>query len=296
MKHIECVQYSENWWLARRGIPTASAFDRIITSKGALSKACDKYIAELIAERVSLNPNFLTERAGHTAEMRNGINTEPEARRWYEMERGVTVQQVGFFTSDDGTFGCSPDGFIPPNGLLELKCPRLDTLTGWIMKGGIPRDHKVQTHGELAVGIDNGGPIEWLDFMAYSPPVTPLLVRLERDEFTDKVLKSVREFNARLQEATEKFCAREGDAVKTPPAVQTKIDESLRIWNERLAECDSLDLGEVCEKVNRLLPALRELPEVAKRPCWEATKLRMTDCGCVWHAEFKTFAPKGAGS
>ncbi len=105
MKSYQVIQYSPEYWDLKRGVPSASNFDRIITSKGALSKSCDKYIAELLAERVALNPNFFTERPGHTAAMRNGLDTEPEARRYYQMERNCEVQPGGWVTTDDGRIG-----------------------------------------------------------------------------------------------------------------------------------------------------------------------------------------------
>src|SRR5262245_2947730 len=33
VKIIECKQYTPEWWEARRGIPTASNFDKILTPK-----------------------------------------------------------------------------------------------------------------------------------------------------------------------------------------------------------------------------------------------------------------------
>lgn len=54
--------------------------------------------------------------------LERGILYEPYARQAYEQEKGISVQQVGFVELDDST-GCSPDGLVSFNGILEIKCP-----------------------------------------------------------------------------------------------------------------------------------------------------------------------------
>lgn len=207
MKIIECRQMSPEWWEHRRGLPTASEFGRILTPKKLeLASAADDYIDELIAERFSPatpGPQY-TSRAAQ-----NGVDTEPEARRWYEFQEGVKVSQVGLITTDDGRFGCSPDGLITqadetmpadcrfepsdPSlsiwgkalGGLELKCPQPKTHVRWLRQGGVPADHLCQVHGGLIV---TG--LAWWDFLSYCPGFPPLLVRTEPNAFTAK-LRSV---------------------------------------------------------------------------------------------------------
>ncbi len=292
MKEINCIQYSPEWWEARRGIPTASEFSKIITSKGDLSKSADKYIARLVAERITLNPNFFTEREGHTPAMRNGIALEPEARNWVAMEAGKPVRKVGFFTTDDGKYGASPDGMIGDDEFLELKCPQLDTHLAWAMKGVLPREHRLQPRGQLCVGKDNGGPIKRTRWVSYSPPAEPLQFIIEPDELTEKVEVAVRQFCDRLDEAVAKLVTQQGDSIRTPPAVQVEIEAELKTWQDRLSAYDSLDLMEVCQGVNQMLPSLKDVKPVAKRACWDWTLSRMAECGCEWNRQFKTFAPK----
>jgi hypothetical protein len=202
MKIIECTQYSPEWWEARCGIPTASQFDRIITAaKAEPSKQMDGYIAELIADKASLTPPFFTERGGHTAEMRNGIDCEPEARRFYEADRGLDVRLAGFIATDDARFGCSPDGLVVDGageivGGLELKCPMLKTQAGYLLKGGLPDDYKAQVHGQLLV---TGLP--WVDFLSYSPGLPALLVRVEPNDFTKKLASALEVFWEKYQQA-----------------------------------------------------------------------------------------------
>jgi len=170
------------WWSMRRGRPTASSFDKIITaSTGKPSGGMKKYAAQLIADMHELHPPVITERP-MSAAMRHGSECEPEARRWYTMETGRAVQQVGGCLSDCGRFWCSPDGLVGDDGALELKCPQLNTHAEYLIDGGLPDEYRPQVHGQLVV---TGR--AWVDFVSYAPGMNPLLVRVTPDEYTDKL-------------------------------------------------------------------------------------------------------------
>ncbi len=203
MKVYMMAQGSDAWWEARKGIPTCSAFDRIITpAKGQLSKQADDYACELIGERLSLltpeNVEHFTSRA-----IRWGEQCEAEARRWYEMETDTKVQQVGFVTTDDGRFGGSPDGLVqddPPGG-LELKCPQCQAQARYILDPqSLVTAYRCQAHGHLIV---TGR--EWWDLLSYHPGMKPVLVRVYRDDFTEKLRLALEAFYIRLQELETKI-------------------------------------------------------------------------------------------
>ena len=121
MKVLDVEQGSRAWVEARLGIPTASAFKRIITSTGKLSAQRERYQAELLAEWVYGEP---AEDLTDNLNIARGKALEPEARRYYSFHAGVDATTVGFCVRDDGIAGASPDGLVNPDGLLELKCPR----------------------------------------------------------------------------------------------------------------------------------------------------------------------------
>jgi hypothetical protein len=200
MKMFDMPQGSQEWWAIRRGIPTASEFDKIITpAKCQVSAQARNYICKLIADLAALYPPENVESWTNHA-MRHGIDCEPEARRWYEFDRGVQVAQVGFCITDDGRFGCSPDGLVGEDGLLELKCPQLHTHADYLLDGGLPTEYKCQVHGQLVV---TGR--KWVDFLSYSPGLDPLLIRVEPDEFTAKLASALEVFWQQYQEALQKL-------------------------------------------------------------------------------------------
>jgi hypothetical protein len=56
--------------------------------------------------------------------MARGIELEAEARDAYSFERGVAVTESGYVASPTAAHtGCSPDGLLGDDGLLEIKCP-----------------------------------------------------------------------------------------------------------------------------------------------------------------------------
>ncbi len=200
MKIIQCQQGSDEWWEAKCGVPSASNFDRIITCvKGEPSTQAKAYIAELVAERVSQNPNYFSSR-GVSRPMQNGVDTEPEARQAYAFLREEDVVQVGFCMTDDGRFGCSPDGLVGEDGALELKCPQLNTQVGYLIDATMPSEYKPQVHGQLIV---TGR--KWVDFFSYAPGLEPLLIRVTPDDYTEKLRKALDKFWIDYQKAVEKL-------------------------------------------------------------------------------------------
>ena len=117
-------QGSPEWFGLRLGRPTASEFSRIITpAKADYSAQAADYIDELIGVKLNaLDGRFPPWVEKYTSrDMANGEAFEGEARFWYSMETGNRVRQVGFVTTDDGRFGCSPDGLVDPDGGFALE-------------------------------------------------------------------------------------------------------------------------------------------------------------------------------
>ncbi len=192
MTTIDTPQRSREWFEARRGIPTASRFDKILTpATGKPSSQADGLINELIAESVlppdeGLVPRFVS------PEMEEGMRLEAEARCAYELEYAPgPVTEVGFVLHSSGLFGGSPDALVGEDGGVEIKCPLAKTHIGYVRDGVLPLDYKLQVHGYMAA---TGR--KWWSFFSYSRHFPAFHVRVERDAFTE-----------RLEMALLAFCA-----------------------------------------------------------------------------------------
>ena len=116
---IDCEQLSPEWYKLRAGVPSASNFDKLITAKGETSKQRIKYMYTLAGESITGEK----EQTYQNATMQRGIELENEAREMYELITGQEVAQVGFCMNDNKEFGCSPDGLVGEDGLIEIKAP-----------------------------------------------------------------------------------------------------------------------------------------------------------------------------
>lgn len=204
MKIIDCDQGSPEWYYARRGIPTASEFKSILTQTSLrLSKSADKYAAQLIGERLSeILPEGVENYTSRA--MRWGQETEEEARRYFALQTGLDVRKVGFITTDDGRFGCSPDALVYDKegeliGGLELKCPEPTAHVEYLIGGVLPDEHRAQVHGGLIVT----GLKRWW-FMSYAPGLDALIRSVVPDAYTFALSQALDEFHPRLMDLLRK--------------------------------------------------------------------------------------------
>ncbi len=167
------VQGTKEWREARGGIPTASAFDMIITTKMEPSKQRQKYMYALAVEKIT----GVKDEGYKNANMERGIEMEAEARKMYQLMTDSEVETVGVCYQDEKKlWGCSPDGLVGEDGALEIKCPTAPVHVEYILEGKLPTAYIQQTQGQLFI---TGR--KWLDFMSYFPGVKPLIVRVLPD-------------------------------------------------------------------------------------------------------------------
>lgn len=189
--YADLIQGTDEWKRIRKGKPTASRFDEIVTTaKGELSKSSREYMRELIGETFA--PDF--EYFQGNAFTERGNLLEPDARECFKSMTGLNVGQVGFVVADDGICGCSPDGLIldaegVPMAGLEIKCPTPKVHVGYVLDGGLPDKYKQQVHGSMAVT----GLTEW-HFFSYFPGMRPHHVLVGWDDYTEKLASSLAAF------------------------------------------------------------------------------------------------------
>lgn len=171
----KCPQGSDEWLQLRLGIPTASEFDRIVTPKELRpAAAAKKYLHQKLAEWMYGAPL----EAFVSPWMERGQALEFEAVRYYEMERDTQTTAVGLVTTDDGMIGASPDRLVGDAGLLEQKCPALETHVGYMLDpASLVAEYRVQVQGQLWVCAR-----EWCDMQSYYPGFPSVVVRVQRDE------------------------------------------------------------------------------------------------------------------
>lgn len=198
MRIIDCEQGTDEWFAARRGVPSASEFDSIITpKKGDLAAAHEAYIDRLIDETIRVDA---VRKFHGTADTDRGHELEPDAREMYAFMHNVEPQTVGFVLRDDGAAGCSPDALVGDDGGLEIKCPDGPQHVGYLRAGCLPDKYKPQVHGNLLI---TGR--AWWDFVSYCPGHKPLIVRVTPDAYTARLAELLDFFVKKLASERQKI-------------------------------------------------------------------------------------------
>ena len=197
MKIINCEQGTKEWFDSKLGIPSASNFDKIITTRGVVSKSKIKYLYRLAGEKVS----GIMEETYQNAAMARGVEMEHEARNLYSVITGKQVQEVGFCVNEGKyIFGASPDGLVNDEGCIEIKCPTIAVHVEYLLKNDLPTAYFQQVQGQLFV-TDR----KWCDFVSYYPGIKSLIIRVERDEkFINALKTELKLFCLELDDVIEK--------------------------------------------------------------------------------------------
>ena len=178
---IDAPQRSAEWFQARAGRLTGSvAADIVTTLKSGGEPAARRDLRTRLAlERIvgrSLEDDY------QNADMKRGIELEPEALAAYEAATGHLVECTGFLVRTDLPMGCSLDGHLGAfEGILELKAPRPANHWKYVKAGTLPAEHRYQIlHNLFVTGA------RYADFCSYAPdfpePLRLFRVRVERNE------------------------------------------------------------------------------------------------------------------
>lgn len=238
------------WAMARVGIPTTSQLHRIMTpEKRTFSAAAEGYVQELVAERLLNAPidnEYLTQM------MERGNDLEPDARNWYAFDREVEVETVGFVTTDDGKVGCSPDGLVGDDGMVEIKTPNAKRHVEMIL-GGFPAK-MTQVQGGMWVCER-----QWCDVISYNPSLPNAVIRVWRDEaYIKDLAKAMKKFLAGLEKAMEKVrLLGDGDAYREiRPNQPTEVEPDPNALTPDDIDQMRVELGEA--RAMGILPAINE--------------------------------------
>ena len=167
-------QRSDDWYAARCGKATASRFKDVMARLKNGNPAADrqKYLTELVVERLTGQPVPAYENAA----MRRGAEHEAAARAAYEQRTGFAVEETGFVAHDILMTGCSPDGLVDWDGLIEIKCPYNSAVHIDTLLNGMPAEHMPQVQGQMWI-TDR----QWCDFVSFDPRMPePLQLHIQR--------------------------------------------------------------------------------------------------------------------
>lgn len=174
--HYNILQGSEEWHEMRIGRLTGGVASVFLT-KGKNSEF-GTGATTLIYRKAG---EFITQETNQifvNAAMERGTELEPIAIKAYEEETYNKVNRVAFVELN--TFvGCSPDGLVGDNGIIEVKCPMHTEFLRYADTKEIPIDYVAQMQFNLFVtGRD------WCDYIVFHPGFNNslLIETIKRDE------------------------------------------------------------------------------------------------------------------
>jgi putative phage-type endonuclease len=205
---VAIEQGSKEWHLSRLGKVTASRIADVL-SKGKSGESASRknYRTELVVQRLTGVPG----ESFTNAAMEWGTTTEPLARIAYEAKMGIFVNQVAFIDHPSiSNFGCSPDGLIADDGLLEIKCGNTTTHIDWLLSEKAPSRYIPQMQCQMAC---TGR--KWVDFCSFDPRIDSdlqlFIVRVERDEeYIENMEKEVKIFLQEVDDLYNQLMAKKG--------------------------------------------------------------------------------------
>jgi putative phage-type endonuclease len=197
------LQGTPEWLALRCGKVTASRIgDMSAKTKSGPSASRAAYMGQLVAERLT----GMVQESYQSQAMLNGIEREPEARAGYCYRNDMTIEEVAFVNHPTIPMaGCSPDGLIGKDGLIEIKCPQVHTHIETLLTETIDGKYLKQMQFQMAVCNR-----AWCDYLSYHPHMPTQMrlwvKRVPRDDGIIAELESeVREFQRELEARVEKL-------------------------------------------------------------------------------------------
>lgn len=155
-----------------------------------------KGLETLIYQKVAEKMTGQFEEGYTNSDMERGVEQEGLARASYEMQTGNMVTQVGYVELDEYT-GCSPDGLVGDDGLVEIKCMRMAGYVRTKHTQKIDSGYVKQMQHQMFV---TGR--KWCDFVVFNENFSDVvIIRVDRDNKTiDKIKTGLEAAKAKIQE------------------------------------------------------------------------------------------------
>ena len=174
----EVEQGSEEWLKLRLGKFTGSKANDLLMKE--TNKGYQNLIYQIAYERLTNEPIETYKNEW----MQYGNEMEDVARGQYQIDTFNLVKQVGFIEKDEW-IGCSPDGLVGENGIIEIKCVKWNTQISYLLDQKVPNNYLDQIQFNLWVSER-----EWCDFYSWHPKLNSFLMRIKRNEDQIKYIKS----------------------------------------------------------------------------------------------------------
>ena len=159
MKFHDVEQNTDEWLNLRIAKITGSSISKIMANYGKAFGDPAKKLAVSIAREMITN-KLSTAESYSNAHMERGHEQEPIARALYEEQTFCDVLNGGFF--EDGPLGCSPDGRVNENGLIEIKSVLDHVHYANMKRGNVDPAYKWQVYFNLKVTKR-----DWIDFVSF---------------------------------------------------------------------------------------------------------------------------------
>ena len=195
-------QRTPEWFAKRAGKVTASRVaDVMAKTKTGYSASRASYMADLVVEAMTGKPK---PRGFETDAMRRGTEIEPLARDRYSAHTGNLVDQIDFVDHPTiASAGCSPDGLIDDDMIVEFKAPETHTHFDYIESRTVPARYMAQIQFQLACTGRKRA-----DFVSFDDRVPEhlqlLIIPVERDdkyiaEMEREIVKFLEERDAKVK-------------------------------------------------------------------------------------------------
>ena len=160
---IDVEQASDEWLDLRAGKVTGSAMSKIMANYGkAFGEPAKALAVEIAVVELGGRPDYDSYTNSH---MERGVEEEPIARSLYEETYFVSVTNGGFY--DSGKTGCSPDGLVSPDGMIEIKSGIKAVHYARVKRGSMDPAYKWQVSFNLKEARKTHPEKEWIDFISY---------------------------------------------------------------------------------------------------------------------------------
>lgn len=191
--YTDLQQRTDEWHSVRAGKITASSFHTLLGN----SETKKTLLLKITAERITgkcIEDNYTN------GDIERGVELEDEARSKYQEETFNLVEEIGFAELDEYV-GCSPDGLVGDDGLIEIKCPRETTFLSQVISGRIKPEYITQMQFNMYV-LNR----KWCDYVMYSETLGLFVKRVDRDDkLIEEIKTCIEECKKAIQENISKY-------------------------------------------------------------------------------------------